>query len=260
MILSIITVNLNNRGGLQRTAKSVAEQTFDGFEWIVVDGGSTDGSQEVIAEYAHRITWSVSESDGGIYEAMNKGLERASGEYVQFLNSGDSFIDNHVLERVFEDPGLTDVNYGDQWCLSGDKVIEKRRYPDNVDLAYLFRNPLGHQASFIRTFVAKAHPYRVKYSISADRAFFLEMYLSGAVFHHIDLPIVYFDTEGIGSREETKERRRYQLQQIKGELLTPRIAEDIEKLIDKSGDFDFVTRVTPLRWIYLFFRWLQKIK
>ncbi|MCR5464856.1 MAG: glycosyltransferase [Bacteroidales bacterium] len=260
MRLSIITVNFNNRDGLIRTAKSVTDQTFSDFEWIVVDGGSTDGSVDVIKEYADRISWSVSEPDGGIYEAMNKGLERASGEYVQFLNSGDSLIDRAVLEKVFQDPALADVNYGDQWCSSGDKVVEKRQYPDKMDLAYLFRNPLGHQASFVRTSVAKAHPYRVKYTISADRAFFLELYLSGASFHHINLPVVFFDTDGIGSREDTKEQRGEQLRQIKRELLTAGVVEDIERLIDKSENIDFVTRVAPLRWMYQFFRWLQRIR
>ena len=226
MRLSIITVNYNNREGLVRTARSVVEQTFYDFEWIVVDGGSTDGSVGVIQEYADRIAWSVSEPDGGIYEAMNKGLDRASGKYVQFLNSGDSFID----------------------------------YPDAVDLAYLFRNPLGHQASFIKTSVAKAHPYKVKYTISADRAFFLELYLSGSGFHHINLPVVYFDTEGIGSRESTKELRREQLYQIKRELLPPRVVDDIEYLMVKSAEFDFVKRIPPLRWVYSFFKWLKRVK
>ena len=260
MRLSIITVNYNNREGLVRTARSVVEQTFSDFECMVVDGGSTDGSVGVIQEYADRIAWSVSEPDGGIYEAMNKGLDRASGEYVQFLNSGDSFIDQTVLERVFDDQDLSDVNYGDQWCLSGGKVVEKRSYPDAVDLAYLFRNPLGHQASFIKTSVAKAHPYKVNYTISADRAFFLELYLSGSGFHHIDLPVVYFDTEGIGSRESTKELRREQLYQIKRELLPPRVVDDIEYLMVKSAEFDFVKRIPPLRWVYSFFKWLKRVK
>ena len=260
MKVSIITINLNNVSGLRKTMDSILAQTFCDFEWIVVDGGSTDGSVEVIQEYSSRIAWSVSEPDGGIYEAMNKGLERASGEYVQFLNSGDSFINPTVLEKVFSDPGLSDVNYGDQWCLSGEKVIEKRQYPDEMDLAYLFRHPLGHQASFIRTPVAKAHPYRVNYSISADRAFFLELYLSGAGFHHIDLPVVYFDADGVGSRESTKQQRRDQLWQIKRELLPSPAVEDVEKLIDKSAKFDFVLRVAPLRWCYRFFKWLQKIR
>ena len=260
MKLSIITVNLNNKEGLELTAQSVVAQVFTDFEWLVVDGGSTDGSREVMERYASRISWSVSEPDGGIYEAMNKGLERASGEYVQFLNSGDRFIGTDVLGKVFSTEGLSDVNYGDQWCISGEAAVEKRRYPDTVSLGYLFGFPLGHQASFIRTDFAKAHPYREKYTISADRAFFIEAYLSGAGFFHLDFPVVYFDTGGIGSDGKTRAERAFQLEQIKRDLLPPRAVDEIEALRAKAAGYDFVMRVPPLRWSYLFFKWIQRLK
>ena len=260
MKLSIITINYNNRDGLERTARSIVEQTFRDYEWIVIDGGSTDGSQDIMEEYSSHIAIGVSERDGGIYDAMNKGLERASGEYVQFLNSGDSFINRDVLERVFTDNLLADVNYGDQWCVLDGSIIEKRRYPVTMDLRFLFRAPLGHQASFIKTSLAKANPYRVKYTISADRAFFIELYLSGASFHYLNLPIVYFDTEGIGSNANTIEQRRNQLQQIKRELLPAPAVKDFEKMMADADEYDFVMRVAPLRWGYLFFKWLRKIK
>lgn len=260
MKLSIITINYNNRKGLERTAKSIIDQTFRDFEWIVVDGRSDDGSNVIIELYASYITWSVSEPDGGIYEAMNKGLERAKGEYVQFLNSGDSFINESVLENVFTNEKLADVNYGNQWCILDGTIVEKRTYPDNIDLFFLFRSPLGHQASFIRTDLAKKHPYRPKYSISADRAFFMELYLSGAYFHHLSFPVVFFDTEGIGSNKSTLEQRRIQLKQIKEDLFSIQVAEDIEEMISKSEEFDFVMRVSPLRWTYYLFKKLQKAK
>ena len=260
MKLSIITVNLNNREGLRKTARSIKEQTFKGFEWIVVDGASTDGSKYVLEEYAGFISWSVSESDEGIYDAMNKGLAKASGEYVQFLNSGDSYIDRDVLQRVFGGNCLADVNYGDQWCVHGDSVVEKRCYPDRMDLSFLFRAPLGHQASFIETRIAKAHPYRVEYTISADRAFFMELYLSGASFHHLGFPVVLFDTEGIGSNKTTWEQRKDQLWKLKRELLPAPVVNDFERLMVKSDEFDFVMRVAPLRWFYSFFKLLQKVK
>lgn len=231
MKLSIITINYNNRDGLERTAKSIIGQSFRDFEWIVVDGGSDDGSREVLKKYAPYIAWGVSEPDGGIYEAMNKGLEKANSEYVQFLNSGDSLISEKILEKVFTEEQLADVNYGDQWCVLDNTIIEKRIYPENIDLFFLFRSPLGHQASFIRTSLAKIHPYRLKYSISADRAFFLELYLSGASFRHLSFPIVYFDTGGIGSISDTLEQRRIQLKQIKEDLLSFQVTEDIEKMI-----------------------------
>ena len=260
MKLSIITVNFNNRNGLLRTARSIVGQSFSGFEWLVIDGGSTDGSQEIMSQFSAHIGWSVSEPDGGIYDAMNKGLAKASGEYVQFLNSGDSFIGRDVLEKVFSDEHLADICYGDQWCVLGDSIIEKRSYPQAMDLRYLFRAPLGHQASFIRTTLAKEHPYRVKYSISADRAFFIELYLSGASFYYLNRPIVYFDTEGIGSNLNTIGQRRVQLQQIKRDLLPAPAVKDFEKLMADADEFDFVMRVAPLRWVYSFFKWLQKVK
>ena len=258
MKLTIVTVNLNNREGLLRTARSIAEQTFEDYEWIVVDGGSTDGSIGVLSYYPEHLSWSVCEHDGGIYDAMNKGTAKARGEYIQFLNSGDSFIDGSVLEKVFKDKELADVNYGDQWCIQGDLITEKRSYPKTMDLMFLFRNPLGHQAAFLRTALVKAHPYRTEYTISADRALFLELYLSGAAFHYLDLPVVYFDTEGIGSREDTLELRREQFSRIKKELLPPPVVADMEHLMRKSDEYDFVMRVAPLRWMYSFFKCLQR--
>lgn len=258
MRLSIITVTYNNKTGLLRTAKSVAAQVFQDFEWLVVDGGSIDGSQDIIAEYAPVIAWSISEPDNGIYDAMNKGLIKAQGDYVQFLNAGDFFLDQNVLAAVFSDKRLADVNFGDQWCVSGESLVEKRRYPQTIDLPFLFNAPLGHQATFIKTVLAKTHPYRTAFSISADRAFFLELYLSGASFHYLGFPVVYFDINGIGSREETREQRRQQFDQIKRALLPPPAVHDFEKLLKKAEGFDFVQRVPPLRWGYSFFKWLQK--
>ena len=93
MKLSIITINLNNREGLQKTIESVISQTFRDFEWIVIDGGSTDGSAELIKQYAAHFAYWVSESDKGIYNAMNKGIRQAKGEWLQFLNSGDQLYE-----------------------------------------------------------------------------------------------------------------------------------------------------------------------
>ena len=90
--LSIITVNLNNCDGLQKTIDSVVGQTFTDYEWIVIDGGSMDGSRELIEQYADCLAYWCSEPDNGIYNAMNKGISRATGEWLLFLNSGDSLF------------------------------------------------------------------------------------------------------------------------------------------------------------------------
>lgn len=102
--LTIITINLNNKAGLQTTIDSVIAQTYKDFEWIIIDGGSTDGSKELIEKYTNYIKYWVSEPDKGIYNAMNKGIKVAEGEYLQFLNSGDSLFSNSVLSDIFTPP------------------------------------------------------------------------------------------------------------------------------------------------------------
>ena len=100
MTYSIITVNYNNYEGLRRTIKSVVCQTYKDYEYIIIDGGSTDGSAELIRQYTDHLTFWVSEPDKGIYNAMNKGVAHANGEYLNFMNSGDCFYDENVLQTL----------------------------------------------------------------------------------------------------------------------------------------------------------------
>lgn len=260
MILSIITINYNNLEGLRKTIESVSSQTFHDYEWIVIDGGSTDGSRELIEAHSSEFSYWVSEPDNGIYHAMNKGIVRARGEFCQFLNSGDYYIDADTLSKVFANENLADVNYGDQWCIENEKIVERRTYPDKMNLTYLFRAPLGHQASFFRTSVIKQHPYKEQYNISADRAFFLGLYVQGFQFKHIRQPIVYFDTDGIGSNVKTLSERRKQFHAIKREFFSDQVVDDIEQLIQESDNYQFVCRIAPLRWTYQLFRKIQHLR
>lgn len=260
MKLSIVTINYNNCIGLKKTILSVINQTFNDYEWIVIDGNSSDGSKYLIEEYSKHFSYWVSEPDNGIYHAMNKGTQQAKGDFCLYLNSGDYLIDKYVLEKVFAQSLSNDVNYGDVWCVQNEKVIEKRSYPDDINLSFLFRNPLGHQATFIKTEVAKKFPYREEYKISADRAFFLEIYCNNHSFQHLPLPIVYFDAEGIGSNPKTLKSRQKQFYQIKREFFAHQVVEDIERLQGIEDEYLFVQRVLPLKWTYLFFKKLQQLK
>ena len=112
MKLSIITVNLNNKDGLQKTIDSVISQTYKDFEWIIIDGGSTDGSKELIENYSDYVSYWVSEPDKGIYNAMNKGIKQSHGEYLQFLNSGDIFIEDNTLKQVVSQLVNEDIVFG----------------------------------------------------------------------------------------------------------------------------------------------------
>ena len=123
--LSIITINYNNFEGLNRTLKSVINQNLKNFEYIVIDGGSTDGSKELIEKYADKISYWVSEPDRGIYHAMNKGIVKASGEYLLFMNSGDLFYNNFILNEVIDDISKYDLIYFDILIRDGNKEYPK---------------------------------------------------------------------------------------------------------------------------------------
>ena len=151
MKLSIITINLNNRYGLVKTLQSVMGQSYSGFEYIVIDGGSIHGSPGIIEEYADNMTHWVSEKDSGIYNALNKGIRIAHGKYILFLHSGDVLINNKVLEEVFGESHDEDILYGDivYFKPSENKFIETS-LPDTMDLFFFYQQNLWHQAAFIK--------------------------------------------------------------------------------------------------------------
>lgn len=135
MKLSIITINYNNSIGLRKTIESVVSQTDNTFEYIIVDGGSSDGSVDIIKQYADKISQWVSERDGGIYNAMNKGVRMAHGEYIMFLNSGDILYDNNVIGHVL--PKLkADICVGNLVSDKGGRMTP----PDekNLTMSFLF--------------------------------------------------------------------------------------------------------------------------
>jgi len=143
MRLSIITINYNNRDGLVRTIESVRNQTFDDYEWIVIDGGSTDGSKELIEQNAEHITYWESESDRGIYHAMNKGIAKATCDYLLFLNSGDCFADTEIIKE------FTSTEHFSDFVVGTDKDA-KKAFTKEEELERLCVSAFPHQSTFIR--------------------------------------------------------------------------------------------------------------
>ena len=143
--VSVITINYNNAEGLKRTLESLFVQTFTDYESIVIDGGSTDGSREVIEGFADRITYWVSEPDGGIYPAMNKGIRQATGIYYNFMNSGDLFEDSTVLENIFASDPAEDILFGKY---ASDRHPQGIAYPTPITMLTLYKTHPNHQASF----------------------------------------------------------------------------------------------------------------
>jgi glycosyltransferase involved in cell wall biosynthesis len=146
IFLSIITINYNNSKGLEKTIESVVSQSCRDFEYIIIDGGSLDASVNVIKKFSDRINYWVSEKDTGIFNAMNKGIEIARGEYILFVNSGDMLVNNQILEEV--KPYLSDAEiiYGDYEVVAPDKKWIKE-YPDVLSFSHFKHDSLAHSAA-----------------------------------------------------------------------------------------------------------------
>jgi len=173
--VSIITVNLNNADGLIDTIRSVLSQTYNNYEFIIIDGGSNDESKNIIELYSGSFAYWCSERDGGIYFGMNKGLEHVTGEYVIFLNSGDCFVNKNVLEKVFRNTNYTeDIIVGrQQYILKSGRHSKSRRInPDEVDSLFFWGNTLPHQCTFVKSVLfRKLGGYNTDYRIVSDWIF-----------------------------------------------------------------------------------------
>ena len=198
MKLDIITINLNNKDGLNKTIESVVNQTyFDKINYIVIDGDSSDGSKEIIEKYKDKLFYYISEKDSGIYNAMNKGIEASVSDYLLFLNSGDHLKENNVLEEVFPHLDGTDIVYGDEWKVNEYlKGNYRAKYPDKLDESFFRRTSLPHQSTFIKADLLRQNPYSEDYKIISDWKFFIEAFRSGKSFKHIPTIVSVYDCRG----------------------------------------------------------------
>jgi len=202
--VSIITINLNNVSGLKKTLESIAEQSFKDYEQIIIDGGSSDGSQEVILSFKDtsdkNFLWQ-SEPDTGVYNAMNKGISYSNGEYCFFLNSGDYFHDNKVLESIFTYPPDSDVIYGDLVVYKDGLLEGVSKGKGSITFLDLYIGIIKHQASFIRKELFEKYGlYDETLKIVADWAFFLNVVgIQRASAKYVELKIACFDNNGISN-------------------------------------------------------------
>ncbi len=198
MILTIVTINYNNLAGLRRTMQSVLAQLPEEAEYIVIDGGSADGSAEYIAGHADRLAYWVSERDRGIYHAMNKGIAKARGRYIQFLNSGDTYHAADTLALVLPRLAGKDFYTGDLLLLEGKPRI--CRAPHMVTAAHLSTDTLMHPATFIRTQLLKDRPYREDLRIVSDwEQMWHELAIGNATYERLDITIADFDMTGVSA-------------------------------------------------------------
>lgn len=196
-LISVVTVCRNCREMLLKTARSVAEQTFDNFEFIIVDGNSTDGTANLLADGTIRADTAISEPDSGIYDAMNKGVGLAKGEWIMFMNAGDTFVDPSTLVRVAKVLSSTeaDIVYGDALLDRGVGLTLKRA----LEPANRHRMYFHHQSAYSRRRLLADHPFRLDVGLSGDYCFFKECILEGAKFQHVVDPWCIYDCTGLST-------------------------------------------------------------
>jgi len=198
MKLSIITINYNNCTGLQKTINSVVCQTWCDFEWIIIDGGSTDGSKNLIEKYQDHFTYWCSEPDKGIYNAMNKGIGHAKGEYVLFMNSGENLYNEKVIENAW--PYLKDYDFlsGDSISYHRDGTVGSWNAPRYFTSYMIVFYSINHQSTFIRTRLLKERPYREDLKIVADwEQQLYELVFRDATYGYLPVVVSEFHEDGV---------------------------------------------------------------
>lgn len=215
---SIITVCLNNLQGIEKTHTSIALQSCHDFEWIVIDGGSVDGTAEFV-QSSEIINKSISEPDKGIYDAMNKGISLANGRYFLFLNAGDYLYDRNVLENV-------------KGALTGDLVVgwlERIKFAENAKVAkikridnqdvrkkFFYNHAIPHQAAFIKSeLFQKIGKYNTAYKICGDRDFFIKAFLGGATITFIQTLICVYPMDGISAQGRYRDVYNAELKRLR---------------------------------------------
>lgn len=261
MKLSIITINFNNLEGLKKTAESVINQTWKEFEWIIIDGGSTDGSKEFIVSLnddLNRNGWNpiaywCSEPDKGIYNAMNKGIGKAKGEYLNFMNSGDCYYENSILEKVINYPKLfqADVYIGN--TVNINNGIETRINDvsnENLDMFHFINSGIPHQATFYNKKMFDVFGlFDENLKIVSDwKHAILMLYFGKTKMKYIPYNICINQDGGISSNPAAN-KERYE---VLDTLFHPVIREEMLKLHYYKEEIEYINNYKLSRMMYVF--------
>ena len=256
MKFSVITINYNNFDGLRYTIDSVVDQTYDDFEYIIIDGGSTDGSVDVINKYASQITYWISEKDRGIYHAMNKGVAQAHGDYCIFMNSGDRFYDRDVLTKVANLITEEDVVVGKVVTDKNNSIISPPPKSGELTLYHLYSGTIPHQGAFIKTDLLRKYPYDENLKISSDWKFFVQtLIIDDSKIQYLDIYIARYELGGLSS--ENPHLMRIEKDMILEGLFPPRVLMDYQKM--KQSECMTQTLTPDLRTHYRIDRLLFRL-
>ena len=263
MVLTIITINRNNAAGLEKTMQSVLSQTCTDYEYVVVDGASTDGSVDVIKRLApafgDRLKW-VSEPDKGIYNAMNKGIGMATGEYIEILNSGDSLAEKDVVEKMYsavEKEGHPSILYGNMLKDFPDGHVHRDKgfAGEEITLLSLYIGTLNHSPAYIRrSLFDKYGLYDESLKIDSDWKWYLQAIVFGEEKPvYTDIDVTLFDMTGIS--ETNKELTKAEREQTLRELVRPTVLADYDAWVPSIR---MMKRIKRHPWAYKIVWFLER--
>lgn len=264
MRLSIVTINRNNATGLEKTMRSVASQTFKEFEYIVVDGASTDGSADVIkkmeSEFAH-LKW-VSEPDKGIYNAMNKGIRMAKGDFIQILNSADCLAADDVTERMLESLEKEDrpsILYGNMVkCFpDGHRMVDKCFAGQEITMFGMYTGTLNHDPAYIRRDLFEKYGYYDEsLKIVSDWKWYMQaIVLGGEKPRYVDVDVTLFDMTGISEDSDNKEKIRKERRDVLEKLIPTVYLQDYDRF---ANDIILMRRIHRHPWAYKMVRFVER--
>ena len=242
-MVTLVVPVFNMETYLKRCIESLLRPSYQKIEILLVDDGSTDGSREVIEEFKSAFSYWVSEKDQGIYNAMNKGIDKATGDWCLFLNAGDCLHDNNVLSSLDKADVHADIVCGNVWVLTEKPYLKKA--PDTVTMDYLYGNTLCHQSALIRTDILKKYHYDESLRIVSDRKFFLQaLILDNASYQNVDIDLADYDVTGFSSKNRFLSEQEYR--DVLEDLFPERILVDYGKR--KEGA---LFGVTPYERLFL---------
>lgn len=263
MKLSVITINRNDKPGLKQTMESVFSQSYKDFEYIIIDGDSSDGSVDLIRENTGKISFWVSEPDSGIYNAMNKAIKTAGGEYCYFLNSGDILVSETVFETVFSYDSDASFICGNLiWNRNGELIKDDSN--SNRDWSFslydIYAGFLSHQAFFIKRRMFSIYGlYDERLRIMSDwKLFYQAIAIHRETVDYVDVDIAVYNTDGLSSKIGGKvilDEKRL----VAKELLTEQTYNEIDRLYYLYRNGFIVDFILSKKWIHILFKVFFKI-
>jgi glycosyltransferase involved in cell wall biosynthesis len=197
--ISIITVVYNAINSIEITIKSILHNSYDNIEYIIIDGGSVDGTLEIIEKYESKVHKLITESDNGIYDAMNKGISHASGDWIYILNAGDELLDNVFSSINFNLYNNVDIIYGDTRTSYFNNDLNIKAKPLSI---INYKIPFCHQSCLVRKPLLNKHKFDLRYKISADYEFFLWAFKNNYVFSYLNIDFCFYDLNGYSSNNQ----------------------------------------------------------